>query len=463
MKTLAELRDELRVLRDESKTLIETAEAENRELTDQEKKRFDALMGSGDDPGLIQNVANEIDRRERYESRMAIADVATRERRPVQPEAAAVPAATSGAATAGGRRFTIPARARRTGTLTAFKGQDAEYHAYATGMWILGSLFNYQPGRQFCLDHGMAIANALSGSTDTLGGYAVPEEMERSIIDLREERGVIRRFSRREPMTSDIKRIPRRTGGPTLYYVGDNTEITSSNVTWDQITLTARKAAAMVLFSSELNEDAVISIADTLTREIAYAMANGEDEAGFNGDGTSTYGGMTGLKNAIQAGGVVTAVTGNTAFGTLDLEDFESMIGKAPLYATQDDPAWYISRAGWAASMLRLAAAAGGNTMDNIAGIMQPTFLGYPVRFSQVMNSTLTAQTSTSGLCYFGSLRQGVAFGDRRGISIMLSEHRYFELDQLAVKGTERFDIVVHERGTASVAGSIIMLSTPGS
>ena len=80
-----------------------------------------------------------------------------------------------------------------------------------------------------------------------------------------------------------------------------------------------------------------------------------------------------------------------------------------------------------------------------------------------LMNSTLSAQTSTDGLVYFGDLSQGVAFGSRRGLSLAQSADRYFELDQLAIRGTQRFDIVVHEKGTASAAGSIVMLSTPAS
>ena len=53
--------------------------------------------------------------------------------------------------------------------------------------------------------------------------------------------------------------------------------------------------------------------------------------------------------------------------------------------------------------------------------------------------------------------------GSRRGVSIQVDGSRYFELDQLAIRGTERFDINYHERGTASVAGPVIMLSTPSS
>ena len=79
------------------------------------------------------------------------------------------------------------------------------------------------------------------------------------------------------------------------------------------------------------------------------------------------------------------------------------------------------------------------------------------------MNSTTTAQVSTDGLAYLGDLRLAATMGTRRGIEIAVDPSRYFEFDQLAIRGTQRFDLNVHEKGTASVAGPVIMLSTPSS
>jgi HK97 family phage major capsid protein len=170
-----------------------------------------------------------------------------------------------------------------------------------------------------------------------------------------------------------------------------------------------------------------------------------------------------GLKSGTAAGSKYTAISGNTAFSTLDRDDFEAMVGQLPQYA-EANAKWYISKAGWAASMLRLIDAAGGNTWRDLAsGKRELSFLGYPVVIVQVMNTTLTAQTSTDGLAYFGDMRQSVTFGNRRGMSVFPSEHRYMELNQIGVRGLERFDINYHERGTASAAGSLIMLSTPSS
>jgi HK97 family phage major capsid protein len=256
--------------------------------------------------------------------------------------------------------------------------------------------------------------------------------------------------------------IPRRAGGVTAYFVSENGEITASDKNWDAVSLTARKLAAMCRMSSEITEDSIVNLADDLTGEIAYAFAKKEDECLFLGDGSSTYGGIVGLKSAVAAGSKVTATGGNLAFKTLDLEDFEAMVGKLPEYAVAG-ARWYISRQGWANSMLRLAEAAGGNTVAQIAQGAPLQFLGFPVTISQVMNSTLTDQASTDGLAYLGDLRLAASMGTRRGVSIAVDASRYFEFDQLAIKGTERFDLNVHEKGTASEAGPVIMLSTPGS
>jgi len=48
--------------------------------------------------------------------------------------------------------------------------------------------------------------------------------------------------------------------------------------------------------------------------------------------------------------------------------------------------------------------------------------------------------------------------GSRSGISIVSDSSRYFEFDQIAVRCTQRFDIVCHEVGTASAPGPMIAL-----
>jgi hypothetical protein len=81
----------------------------------------------------------------------------------------------------------------------------------------------------------------------------------------------------------------------------------------------------------------VSNIGDILTGEIAYAYALGEDGCLFSGDGTSTYGGMTGLRKIFNDGvgalaGSVDAASGHDTMAEIDAIDLASVQGKLPQY-----------------------------------------------------------------------------------------------------------------------------------
>jgi HK97 family phage major capsid protein len=346
----------------------------------------------------------------------------------------------------------------RHNRLKAFKKTE---DAVRVAHWYAAQMLDNPAAKQWCQDNNVNMTMTTTSNTD--GGVFVVEEMENAIVNLVETYGVFRRNARILTGNSDSKRFNRRTSGVTAYYVGENpgTDVTDSQPVFDQVQLIARTLAARVQYSQNLFEDSIINLIDFLTQEVAIAFAYQEDIAGFNGDGSSTYAGMTGLKNALLAGSKYTAITGNTAFSTLDLDDFEAMIGKVPEFPGMQ-PKWYIHKSGWAASMQRLAAAAGGNTTTTItSGVPMASFLGYPVEFVQVMNSTLTAQTSTTGLCYFGDLAMAATMFNRRGVTI--ENDKDIKRQMIDMVATERYDIVVHEVGTASTAGPMIALVTPGS
>lgn len=357
------------------------------------------------------------------------------------------------------------------GQLKAFKGPDARLNAYKAGMQLLavcGTGQGREDAARFCREHGVQLAVVHNEGSNVHGGYLVFDSMEAAIVDLREQYGVARQEFRIKPMGSDVHTFPRRKTGLTVYYPAENAEITGSNKTWEQITLTAKKAAVLARYSSELNEDAVISIGDDLASEMAWAFSKAEDQAAFIGTGTSTYGGMTGIITKIvdgnYAGSIYEAAAGNTAFSTLDLTDFESMVGKLPQYASARAK-WYISKAGFWASMARLIDAAGGNTGQMLQGGVGLQFLGSPVVIVQVMNTTLTEQTSATGVCLYGDLQLCAYFGTRRGVTIQTSDDRYFEYDQIGVKATERFAVTTtpgDPESPASACGPVVAMNLPG-
>jgi len=105
-----------------------------------------------------------------------------------------------------------------------------------------------------------------------------------------------------------------------------------------------------------------------------------------------------------------------------------------------------------------LKAAAGGNNMMDLAGRPTPAYLGYPIVISQAMPTALDATDNNKAVIFLGNFSQAVTLGDRRGFTIRVDQSRYLEYDQIAVLGTERFDVVVHDLGSTTVAGPVVAL-----
>ncbi|QDV86925.1 phage major capsid protein [Planctomycetes bacterium TBK1r] len=469
-----EIREEIAEKQAAALAIGELAEAEGRELTDDEQKEFDSIVGKGKKgtegyaPGEIDDLEEQLERaekRQEIQAKILAGRIKSGEVR-VSDAPAEVDAP---------KDFAVPAKARLHGKLKAFDDSDeGEKNAYVAGRWFAAHFLGengdgtrgHRASKKWLEEHGFS--NALSSGDNDGGGLFVPVEMSRAIIRLVENYGIIRSAMDVEPMGSDRKVVPVRVSGMTAYPVaetttgneGSNTG-TKSSPTWKNIELVARKWKTWCKMSDELNEDSFVSMGDKIAEESALAFAYAEDNAGFNGDSTSAYHGITGILSAAKAGSIYTAATGNTAFSSLDLSDFETMVGQLPDYPGIN-PTWYISKEGYYASMHRLMMAAGGNTTTNFENGGGPRFLGLPVRFTNVLNKTLTAQTSTK-LAVLGDLRMGAKFGDRRMMSLSLSDQRYWDEDQIGIKATERFDINVHSTGTATEAGAILVLQTPGS
>lgn len=370
-------------------------------------------------------------------------------------------------------RSVVPASARhRYGTLKAFKGPNAEEDAYTAGMFLLATLGRAAPGRpnlnamgeraaKWLLERGIdVITRAQNEGSNVAGGFLVIPAFEQAIIDLRETFGTFRRHVTVTPMSSDTQSQPIRTGGLTAYWVGEAQQITESEKTWGQVNLTAKKLAALSKFSSELNEDAIISIADDLAREMAYAFAIAEDNAGWNGDGTSTYGGILGVRpkiiNGNHTASVHEAAAGLDTFEEITKGELEKVMGKVPKYVT--NPRWYVSQPGWVNMLMRIATAAGGVTATEMAnGMRVPSYMGYPVEIDQTLPKVLT-DLSDVAVAFFGDLSLAVKMGERRGMTIALSDQRYWEYDQIGIRATERVDIVAHSLGSTTEAGPLIAL-----
>lgn len=440
MRKSSDIKANIAELRAEVEAIVKVAESEKRELAADEQTRVDAILNTGGEIDTLQaqyDRALKIEAVQRENIRAALGDQHNQQLidsgiRSAQPK--------------------VPATAKAVGKLRYFKN---EYDAYSSGQFILATVMGNRRAQQWCSEHGMDIRNAMTTDSNTKGGYLVPEPLEAAIIELREEFGVFRRNAFVWPMGDGVALVPKLNGEVTVYFVGEQTAPTASDLALAQVKLEAKKLASLTAVSSELGEDAVISVAEMIARSIAQQFANKEDECGFNGDGTSTYGGIYGLANCLAAGSKVTA-TSETTFAGLTMGSFQATVAKLKRYAGIM-PKWYISSEGYYLSMDDLKNAAGGNTSENLSQGSPPKFLGYDVVFTQVMTGSAGTITGLPA-CYFGDLRMSAYLGSRRGTSVVADESFYFSQDAVAIRGTQRFDINIHERGTATESGAIVAL-----
>lgn len=361
----------------------------------------------------------------------------------------------------------LPSTARKYSSLKSFKGANADLQAYRFGQWFMASVGASKTASQYCADHGIEVKTLKEGINQN-GGFLVPDEFDNTLIDLREQYGVFRRNAKVVPMASDTKTMPRRTGGVTAYFLGESDAITASDKTWDRVQLVAKKVGALTKISSELNEDAVINLGDDIAGEIGYAFAYLEDNCGFNADGSSTYGGIVGAREKLKNVNASIAsikglqVASGNAYSEITLSDFNSLVAKLPLYARKNAK-FYCSATVHDSVMQKLAYAAGGVTgAEIINGAPILKFLGYPVELVQVMP---TAEANSQVCVLFGDLSMAAMLGDRRQNTIKISDVAgdSFVNDEVWIRGTQRFDINVHDVGDTSVAGPLLGLITAAS
>jgi HK97 family phage major capsid protein len=342
-----------------------------------------------------------------------------------------------------------------------FKGARAQENAYESGMW-LKALYNRDDNAlRWCKDRGFDV-RAMSAQTNVGGGALVPGPLAATIIDLAEHYGAFRRESDVWPMNSDQLAIPRSTGDPTVSFMGESDAMPKSQGTWDNVLLAVKKLGCTVLVPSELMEDAVINLADRVAFQLGRAFAKKEDDCGFNGDGTSTYGRIRGVLQLIKDGshnaGKITAATGHDLFIELDVTDLATLVAALPEYA-HDRARFYCSQVAWATTFFRLMAASAGNSLADLtaAGTLNKSYGGYPVVTSPVLPNVTTTLVGQP-MILFGDLHLASKFGSRRDMQIKILTEAYADNDQIGIMATERFDVVNHDLGNNTTAGPLVCL-----
>jgi len=242
------------------------------------------------------------------------------------------------------------------------------------------------------------------------GGYTVDTELSAEIRHLITEYGVASREMNALQLSKHNYKANNLATDVVTYWVDEAGSIKSSQAVLGQGTLDLNKIATIVSFTSELLEDSEIDWVSFIGGRVAEAMAEMEDEAFFNGDGTSTYGSFTGLLNNTSVNEVV--MTGTT-FASLDADDLIDMVDSTPSGALANAK-FYMNRT--IMSLVRKLKDSNNDYIYQRPSESGPaTIWGYPVVLVEVMPTTSDTAADTS-LILFGDLKKACIYGFKGGI-----------------------------------------------
>ena len=153
------------------------------------------------------------------------------------------------------------------------------------------------------------VMNALQVGTDSEGGYLVPDEYERTLVQGLEEENVLRSLCTVIQTSSGDRKIPLVASHGTASWVDEEGTIPDSDDVFGQISIGAHKVATMIKVSDELLQDSVFNIESYIAAEFARRIGAAEEEAFITGNGT---GKPTGLLHATNGAGIGVTTNGNT-------------------------------------------------------------------------------------------------------------------------------------------------------
>ena len=150
--------------------------------------------------------------------------------------------------------------------------------------------------------------NVLSEGVDANGGYLVPEEFERQIVEALKEENVMRKLCK-VITTANERKIPVAGTHSVAAWTAENAPYTESNPTFDQKTIDAYKLTDLIKVSVELLDDSAFPLEPYIAKEFASAFGVAEETAFCVGTGS---GQPTGLFTA-NGGAVGITAAGATA------------------------------------------------------------------------------------------------------------------------------------------------------
>ena len=173
---------------------------------------------------------------------------------------------------------------------------------------------------------GFEVQNALQVGTDSEGGYLVPDEFERTLVEALQEENIFRQLAKIITTSSGDRKIPVVASKGSASWVDEEGVIPESDDAFGQVVIGAYKLATMIKISEELLNDSIFNLEQYIAREFARRIGAKEEEAFFVGNGT---GNPTGIFNATGGAALGVTAASSTAIAMDELVDLYHSL-KAP-------------------------------------------------------------------------------------------------------------------------------------
>lgn len=151
------------------------------------------------------------------------------------------------------------------------------------------------------------VQDVLQEGVDADGGYLVPEEYDRRLIDVLQEENIMRTLGT-VITTGGQHKINIAATKPSAAWIEEGGSLTFTDATFAQTLLDAHKLHVAIKITEELLYDSAFDLESYIITEFGKAIANAEEDAFLNGDGNGKPVGLFDAKKGGTAGKSVAAI-----------------------------------------------------------------------------------------------------------------------------------------------------------
>ena len=162
------------------------------------------------------------------------------------------------------------------------------------------------------------VSNVLSEGVDSQGGYLVPEEYDRRLIDVLTEENIMRNLGT-SITTSGEHKINIAATKPAAAWIEEGGQLSFGDATFDQIIMDAHKLHVAIKVTEELLYDNAFNLETYIINQFGKALANAEEDAFLNGDGVGKPLGLLATDGGAQVGVSAKSASEITADEIIDL------------------------------------------------------------------------------------------------------------------------------------------------